>query len=76
MVKLKVRISPKGQVVIPKIIRDKLGIKPGETLLIDEEDGKIVIERYDVEEFLEWVKNTRKKVAKDVYRFSLEDEFE
>ncbi len=76
MVKLKARISPKGQIVIPKVIRDKLGIKPGETLLIDEEDGKIVIEKCDVEEFLEWVKNTRRKVAKDVYKHSLEDEFE
>ena len=66
----------KGQVVIPEIIRDKLGIKPGETLLIDEKDGKIVIEKCDVEEFLEWVKKTRKKVAKDVYRYSLEKEFE
>ena len=76
MVKLKVKVGAKGQVVIPKVIRDKLGIKPGEILLVDEKDGKIVMEKCDVEEFIEWVKKTRKKIAKDVYKFGLEDEFE
>jgi len=76
MVKLKVKVSAKGQVIIPKIIRDKLGIKPGEILLVDEEGGKIVMEKCDVDEFIEWVKKTRRKIAKDVYKFSLEEEFE
>jgi len=62
--------------VIPKIIRDKLGIKPGKYLLIDEKNGRIIIERYDVEAFVKWLKENRKKLAKDVYKFSLEDEFE
>jgi len=76
MVKLRVKIGSKGQVVIPKVIREKLGIKPGKTLLVDEKDGKIVIEKFDVNEFIDWVKNTRRKIARDVYRFSLEDEFQ
>ncbi len=76
MVKLRVKVSKKGQIVIPKIIRDKLGIKPGKYLLIDEKNGRIIIEKYDVEAFVEWLKENRKKLAKDVYKFSLEDEFE
>ena len=76
MVKLRVKVSKKGQIVIPKIIRDKLGIKPGKYLLIDEKNGRIIIERYDVEAFVKWLKESRKKLAKDVYEFSLEDEFE
>jgi len=76
MVKLRVKISKKGQIVIPKIIRDKLGIKPGKYLLIDEGDGRIIIEKHDVEAFVKWLKENRKKLAKDVYKFSLEDEFE
>ena len=76
MVKLRVKVSKKGQIVIPKIIRDKLGIKPGKYLLIDEKNGRIIIERYDVEAFAKWLKENRKKMAKDVYKFSLEDEFE
>jgi len=75
MVKLKVKVGVKGQVVIPKIIRDKLGIKPGEILLVDEEGGKIIMEKFDIEGFIEWVKKNRKKVARDVYKFSLEEEF-
>ncbi len=75
MVKLKVKVGVKGQVVIPKIIRDKLGIKPGEILLVDEEGGRIIMEKFDVEGFIEWVKENRKKVAKEVYKFSLEEEF-
>ncbi|RLI40797.1 AbrB/MazE/SpoVT family DNA-binding domain-containing protein, partial [Candidatus Bathyarchaeota archaeon] len=27
MVKLKLKVGPKGQIVLPKIVRDKLGIK-------------------------------------------------
>lgn len=76
MVKLRVRTGVKGQIVIPGVIRDKLGISPGEVLLIDEEDGEIVIEKCDVDEFVEWLGETRKRIAKDVYRMSLEDEFE
>jgi len=42
--KLKVKVGPKGQIVIPKAIRDKMGISPSETVLIDIEDDKAVIE--------------------------------
>ena len=75
MVKLKVKVGPKGQIVIPKVIRDKIGIKPGKILTIDEKDGTILIEKSDLGEFVEWLKKNRRKVAKEVYKFSLEDEF-
>ena len=75
MVKLKVKVGSKGQIVIPKVIREKQGIEPGKFLLIDEENGKIVIEKPDVNGLLSWLRETRKKLAEDVYRVSLEDEF-
>jgi len=74
MVKLKVRVGPKGQIVIPKIIRERLGIEAGNSLVIDEKDGKIVIEKSDVDELIKWLRSSRKRIAKDVYKFSLEDE--
>jgi len=74
MVKLKVRVGPKGQIVIPKIIREKLGIEAGNSLLIDEKEGKIVIEKSDVDELIKWLRSSRKRIARDVYKFSLEDE--
>jgi AbrB family looped-hinge helix DNA binding protein len=40
-----VRLSKKGQFVIPKEMRDALGVKEGEDLLVTFEAGKVVITR-------------------------------
>lgn len=42
--KLKVKVGPKGQIVIPKSIRDVLGIKPNDLVLVDVEGGKATLE--------------------------------
>lgn len=42
---LKRTIMEKGQIVIPKDIRDQLGLKPGSVLLFGIEDGKIIIKK-------------------------------
>jgi AbrB family looped-hinge helix DNA binding protein len=38
-----VQVSPKGQVLIPKAIREKYGVKPGSNVHILEEPGSIII---------------------------------
>lgn len=38
-----VKISSKGQLVIPKYMRDALALKPGKALLIGLQENKIVI---------------------------------
>lgn len=39
---MKAVVSEKGQVTIPKRLRDQLGIKPGQVLEFDEDQGRIV----------------------------------
>jgi antitoxin PrlF len=39
---MKAVVSEKGQVTIPKPLRDRLGIQPGEVLDFDEEEGRLV----------------------------------
>lgn len=41
---MKVKMSSKGQVVIPKEIREKLGIKPGTILNVRAGDKKLILE--------------------------------
>jgi AbrB family looped-hinge helix DNA binding protein len=40
------KLSPNGRIVIPAVIREALGIKAGESLLLDVEDGVLRIESY------------------------------
>ncbi len=40
-------LSTKGQVTIPKTIRDKLGLKPGTVLVVAAVNGKLVAEKSD-----------------------------
>ncbi|POB10421.1 AbrB/MazE/SpoVT family DNA-binding domain-containing protein [Sulfobacillus sp. hq2] len=37
------RIGPKGQVVLPKEFRDILGIGPGDRVVFDMQEGKVVL---------------------------------
>jgi len=40
-----VKISPKGQIVIPKCVREKLGLQTGEKLLVVSRDGEILLRK-------------------------------
>jgi AbrB family looped-hinge helix DNA binding protein len=42
----KTKINQNGRIVIPAAIREELGLKPGDTLLLDVEDGVLRIETY------------------------------
>jgi antitoxin PrlF len=39
---MKAVVSEKGQVTIPKVLRERLGIKPGEELDFQEQEGRLV----------------------------------
>ena len=40
------RLNPNGRIVIPAAIREELGLQPGDSLLMDVEDGVLRIESY------------------------------
>jgi len=42
---MKAVVSEKGQVTIPKLLRDRLGIKPGQTLDFEVQRGKLVAKK-------------------------------
>lgn len=40
-------VSERGQVTIPKRLRDRLGIRPGQVLDFEAEDGRLVARKAD-----------------------------
>jgi AbrB family looped-hinge helix DNA binding protein len=40
-----VKVLPKGQITLPKTVRKKLGIKEGDSLVLEEEKGRIVLKK-------------------------------
>jgi AbrB family looped-hinge helix DNA binding protein len=40
-----VKVGPKGQVVVPKRIRDRLGIKPGQRVRVEEIGGDVRVRK-------------------------------
>lgn len=39
------KISEKGQITIPKKYREKFGLRPGDEVDFEEEDGKLVLKK-------------------------------
>jgi AbrB family looped-hinge helix DNA binding protein len=66
-----VRISKKGQFVIPKEMREAMGVKEGEEILVTLEEGKVILTR--PQEYARktrgLLKGTWGKSAKEVDRY-------
>jgi len=45
MVFVNVKVNEKGQIVIPKVLRDAYGIEPKSEIMIGEKNDELVIER-------------------------------
>ena len=59
----KMRIGPKGQVVIPKMFRDDLGLKPGEEVVVDYSGKDITIRKspFDIAKIAEGIAKSSPK---------------
>ena len=70
------KVGEKGQIVIPKMLREMLGIEPRKYVTIEMQEDRAVILRRSTKELVEWLKVNRKPVARDVSGYSQENEFE
>ena len=61
MIKLKSKIGPKGQVVIPKPIRESFGFEPGENVYFYVHKDEVVLEKKSGEQILDEFINQFKK---------------
>lgn len=51
----KTRVTERGQVTIPKELRERLGIRPGQVLEVREEAGRVVMAKVVAEDPLQRV---------------------
>ena len=45
MIKEKMKVGPKGQVVIPKVFRKAFGLHPGSIVIFESDGNRLVIEK-------------------------------
>jgi len=83
MVKLKIKVGPKGQIIIPKPLREAYNIKEGGNVLIEpREDGILIRKIMSEEELFKWMKERKRKlkaktgILGELSQISLEMEFD
>ncbi len=83
MVKLKIRVGPKGQIIIPKVLREVYNIVEGGIVTIEpREDGILIRKIVDPDRVIEWIRARRKQIRGRVGHLGeletvdLEEEFE
>ena len=71
-------VLAKGQIVIPKTIRDLLGINIGDKIIVDVENGKIILSKKQniVKDFLEVSKKSPGKISMKKIKRDLENRYE
>ena len=83
MVRIRVKVGPKGQIVIPKIFREAYRIKEGGYVILEPAEGELKLRGIeDPKEVLKWIKERRRRLGGrearlgDLARVDLEEEFE
>ena len=69
------KMSKKGQIVIPKEIREKFGIKPGDAVIFRIQGNKVIIEKIQ-EKMSEILKNSKLIEYSLDFQKKLRDEWE
>ncbi len=79
MVQLRVRLGPKGQVVIPKIFRNEFKLYQGEEVILEEEENGILItspQKNIVEELEKIAKTIKKELSQEEINKLKEEQYE
>ncbi len=79
MVELKVRLGSKGQVVIPKILRDSYKLYPKQEVIISEREEGVLIKKQDtdiIEKLKELAREASKKRGGKPFKYKKEDFYE
>ncbi len=78
---IKRTIGPKGQLIIPKVVREYLGIKPGSDIILEVYENEIIIRpaidpKKFIEDFTKHSKKLKRKVDVKEIKRVLEEEYE
>lgn len=65
---METKISSKGQVVIPKIVRENLRIKAGDSLIVIQSENKIVLVPKPADALAELVNTGKKMPLRNIRR--------
>jgi AbrB family looped-hinge helix DNA binding protein len=63
---MKARVSEKGQVTIPKPLRERLGIRVGDVLDFSDDQGRLVAEKVQLEDPVEAVRGILRDRFRDL----------
>lgn len=81
MVKLRLKVGPKGQIVIPKLLREKYRIRENDYVLVEVREDELAIKKAEsLEDTLKWLKERgrfgREARLGELAEVDLEEEFE
>lgn len=69
---MKAKVGPKGQIVIPKAIRERLGVRPNDVVFLDIEGERMVVEK--PQDPLKVIEETAKRIGAKSSQISMGDE--
>ena len=66
MVEVETKVGPKGQILIPKILREEYNIMPGDEVLIKETEEGMLIEKFTEDDPIKIMKEISDKYGKKI----------
>ena len=71
---IKVKLGGKGQVVIPKVVRDSIGLRENSAAIMEVKDKKIEISPFSKKEFFREIEERVKRSGADTSKWVMGDD--